>query len=111
MSLCVQFLYLCLYPCTLDCYLTMNAHDPTIARTCYLKPRHLASIRLLLTSTATATLVIAFILTRNMNCNTLSFCSTHDETSHLQRIRKYAAQIISRLQITANIAIHLILLH
>ena len=89
----------------------MNAHDPTIARTCYLNPRHLASIRLLLTSTATATLVIAFILTRNINCNTLSFGFTHDVTSHLQRIRKYAAQIISRLQITANITTRLKSLH
>ena len=86
----------------------MNAHDLTIARSCFFKPCHLASIRLFLTSTATATLVIAF---RNINCSTLSFGSTHDVASHLQRIRKYAGQIISQLQIMSNIAIHFISLN
>ena len=42
---------------TLDCNLTMNAHDTNIARTCYFELRHLASIRTFLTSTATATFV------------------------------------------------------
>ena len=41
----------------LDCHLTMNAHVSNIARTCYLELRRLASIRIFLTSTATATLV------------------------------------------------------
>ena len=44
---------------TLDCHLTMNAH---IARTCYFELRRLASICRFLTSTATATLVSAFVL-------------------------------------------------
>ena len=30
---------------TLDCHLTMNAHDSNIARTCYFELRRLASIR------------------------------------------------------------------
>ena len=47
---------------TLDCHLTMNAHVSNIARTCYFELRHLASIRRFLTSTATATLVSAFVL-------------------------------------------------
>ena len=41
---------------TLDCHLTINAHVSNIARTCYFEQRRLASIRRLLTSTATATL-------------------------------------------------------
>ena len=45
---------------TLDCHLTMNAHVSNIARTCFFELRRLASIRRLLTSTATATLVSAF---------------------------------------------------
>ena len=45
----------------LDCQLTMNAHVTNIARTCYFELRRLASIRRLLTSTATATLVSAFV--------------------------------------------------
>ena len=42
---------------TLDCHLTMNAHVSNIARTCYFELRRLASIRIFMTSTATATLV------------------------------------------------------
>ena len=47
---------------TLDCHLTMNAHVSNIARTCYFELRRLASIRSLLTSTATGTLASAFAL-------------------------------------------------
>ena len=49
---------------TLDCHLIMNAHVSNIARTCYFEQRRLASIRRFLTSTATATLVSAFVLSR-----------------------------------------------
>ena len=49
---------------TLDCHLTANAHVSNIARTCYFKLRRLASIRRFLTSTATTTLVSAFVLSR-----------------------------------------------
>ena len=54
---------------TLDCYLTMNAHVTTIARTYNFELRSLASIRRFLTSTATATLVSAFVLSRIDNCS------------------------------------------
>ena len=47
---------------TLDCHLTMNSHVSKIARTYYIELRRLASIRRFLTSTATATLVSAFVL-------------------------------------------------
>ena len=50
---------------TLDCHLTMNAHVSNIARTCYFELRRLASIRRFLTSTATATLVSAFVFVKN----------------------------------------------
>ena len=46
----------------LDGHLTMNAHVSNIAWTCYFEQRRLASIRRFLTSTATATLVSAFVL-------------------------------------------------
>ena len=46
---------------TLDCHLTMNEPDSNIARTCYFEQRRLESIRRFLTSTATATLVSAFV--------------------------------------------------
>ena len=54
---------------TLDCHLTMNAHVSNIAWTCYFELRRLASIRIFLTSTATATLVSAFALSRIDYCN------------------------------------------
>ena len=82
---------------TLDCHLTMNAHVSNIAQTCYIELPRLASIRRFLTSTATATLVSAFALSRIDYCNSLQFGSTHDVTSHLQRIQNYAAQVILRL--------------
>ena len=82
---------------TLDCHLTMNAHVSNIARTCYFELRRLASIRRFMTSTATATLVSAFVLSRIDYCNSLLFGSTHDVTSHLQRIQNYAARVILRL--------------
>ena len=75
----------------------MNAHVSNIARTCYFELRRLASIRRLLTSTATATLVSAFALSRIDYCHSLLFDSTHDVTSHLQRIQYYAARVIFRL--------------
>ena len=75
----------------LNSHLTMNAHVSNIARTCYFELRLLASILRFLTSTATATRVSAFVLSRIDYCNSLLFGSTHDVTSHLQRILNYAA--------------------
>ena len=96
---------------TLDCHLTMNAHVSNIARTYYFELRRLASIRRFLTSTATATLVSAFVLSRIDYCNSLLFGSAHDVTSHLQRIQNYAARVILRLPMSSSITIHLKSLH
>ena len=96
---------------TLDCHLTMNAHVSNIARTCYFELRRLASIRRFLTSTATATFVSAFILSRIDYCNSLLFGFTHDVISHLQRIQNYAARVILRLPKSSSITIHLKSLH
>ena len=94
---------------TLDCHLTMNAHVSNIARTCYFELRRLAYIRRFLTSTAT--LVYAFVLSRIDYCNALLLGSTHDVTSHLQRIQNYAARVILRLPMSSSITIHLKSLH
>ena len=92
---------------TLDCHITMNAHVYNIARTCYFELRRLASIRRFLTSTATATSVTAFVLSRSDYCNSLLFGSTHDVTSHLHRIQNHAARVILRLPRSSSITIHL----
>ena len=96
---------------TLDCHLTMNAHVSNIARNCYFELRRMASIRRFLTSTATATLVSAFVLSRVVYCNSLLFGSTHDVTSHLQRIQNYAARVIMRHPMSSSITIHKKSLH
>ena len=70
----------------LDCHLTMNEHVSTIVRTCYFELRRLASIRRFLTSTATTTLVSAFVLSRIAYCDSLLFGFTRDVTSNLQWI-------------------------
>ena len=51
----------------------MNAHVSNIARTSYFELRRLTSILRFLTSTATATIVSAFILSRIDYCNSLLF--------------------------------------
>ena len=89
----------------------MNAHVSNIARTCYFELRRLASNRRFLTSTATATLVSAFVLSRIDYCNSLLFGYTHDVTSLLQRIQNYAARVILRLSMSSIITIHLKSLH
>ena len=89
----------------------MNAHVSKIARTCYFELRRLASIRRFLTSTATATHVSAFVSSRIDYCSSLLFGSTHDVTSHLQRIQNYVARVILRLPKSSNITIHIKSLH
>ena len=107
----ILYIYLKNLGFTLDCHLTVNAHVSNIARTCYIELRRSASIRRFLTSTATATLVSAFVLSRIDYCNSLLFGSTHDVTSHLQRIQNYAARVILRLPKSSSITIHLKSLH
>ena len=95
----------------LDCHLAMNTHVSNIARSCFFELRRLAYIRRFLTSTATATLVSAFVSSRIDYCNSLLFGSTHDVTSHFQRIQNYAARVILRLPTSSNITTHLRSLH
>ena len=71
----------------------------------------LAFVRRFLTSTATATLVSAFVLSRIDYCNSLLFGSTHDVASHLQRLQNYAARVILRLPMSSSITTHFKSLH
>ena len=89
----------------------MIAHVSNIVQTCCFDLRRLASIRRFLTSTTTATPVSAFVLSRIDYCNSLIFGSTHDVTSHLQRIKNYAARVILRLPKSYSIITHLESLH
>ena len=96
---------------TLDCHLAMNALVSNIAQTCYFDLRHLASNRRFLASTATATIVSAFVLSRIEYCNSLLFGSTHYITPYLQQIQNYASRVILCLTKSSNITIHLKSLH
>ena len=96
---------------TLDCHLATSAHVSNVAWTCYFELRRLASIRRFLTSTATATLVSAFVLLRINYCSSLLFGYAHDVTSHLQRMQNYAAQVILCLPRSSNMTTHFNLHH
>ena len=96
---------------TLDSHFTMNAHVSKIARQCYFELRGLASIRRFLTSTATATLVSTFALSRIDYCSSLLSGSTHDVTSNLQQIQNHAVRVILRFPMSSIITIHLKSLH
>ena len=89
----------------------MNAHVSNIVRTCYFELRRFASIRRFLTSTATATLVSAFVLSRIGYCNSLLFGSIDDVTFHLQRMQNYVARVILRLLMSSSITTNLKSLH
>ena len=94
-----------------DYHLIMNAHFYNIAGTCYFKLRRLASIRRFLTSTATATLVSAFVLSRIDYCSSLLFSFTLDVSFHLQRIHNYATGVVLRHPKLLNITTQLKSLH
>ena len=71
----------------------------------------MTSIRRFLTSTATATLVSAFVLSGIDYCSCLLFGSTQDVTCHWQGIQNYAARVILRLPKSSSITTHLKSLH
>ena len=85
--------------------------SPILFLACYFELRCLASIRRFLIITASITLVSALALSRIDYCNSLLFGSTHDVTSHLQRIQNYAARVILRLPMSSSITTHLKSLH
>ena len=88
----------------------MNTHVSNSARICYLELRRLASIRRLLTRTATATLIPAF-LSLIEYCSSLLFGFTDDVTSNLQRTQNYAARLILHLPMSSSMTTHLKSLH
>ena len=104
---------------TLDCHLAMNAYVSNIAQACYFELRFLAYIcRFKITGsscvqlcTATATLVSAFVLSIIDCCISLLFGSTHDVTSHMQRVQNCAAHVILCPPKSSNITTCLKSLH
>ena len=89
----------------------MNAQISNIDWTCYFELSRLSSICRFLTSTATATLISCFILSRINYCSSLLFGSTFDVTFHLQYIQNFPARVIFCLPKSSNITIHVKSLH
>ena len=82
-----------------------------IVQASYSELHHLVSIGRFVTSTTTATLVSAFVLSGIDDCISLQFCSTHDMTTRLQQMQNYGAGVILYLPRSAKMATHLKSLH
>ena len=72
---------------TLDCHLSLETHVLNLVRTANFELRRISSIRRLLTTEATATLVSAFILSRLDYCNSLLSGWPRSLILRLQRFR------------------------
>ena len=83
---------------TLDCRLTMQPHVLNVVRAANLELRRISSIRHLLSTEATITLVSALILSRLDYCNSLLSGCPQSVISQLQRVQNNAARLILRLK-------------
>ena len=96
---------------TLDCHLSLKTHVLNLVRTVNFELRRISSIRRLLTTEATATLVSAFILSSIDYCNSLlSFCP-RSLILRLQKVQNNAARLILGISKREHISPHLASLH
>ena len=79
---------------TLDCHLSLKPHVLNVVRTANVELRRISSIRRLLTTEATATLVSAFILSRLDYCNSLLSGCPRSLILRLQKVQNNAARLI-----------------
>ena len=96
---------------TLDCHLTMRPHILNVVRAANLELRRISSIRHLLTTEATITLVSALVLSRLDYCNALLSGCPHALISQLQRVQNNAARLVLKLRKSEPISPHLASLH
>ena len=96
---------------TLDCHLSLKTHVLNLVRTANFKLRRIGSIRSLLTTEATATLVSAFILSRLDYCNSLLSGCPRSLILRLQKVQNNAARLILRIFKREHISPHLASLH
>ena len=80
---------------TLDCHLSLKTHVLNLVRTANFELRSISSIRRLLTTEATATLVSAFILSRLDYCNSLLSGCPQSLILRLQKVQNNAARLSS----------------
>ena len=98
-------------PFTLDCRLTMKTRVSNMVRSANFELRRISSIRHLLSTDATKTLVSAFVLSRLDNCNSLLFGCPQYLLKKLQKVQNNAARLFLRVSKTDHISPHLASLH
>ena len=97
---------------TLYCHLSLKTHVLNLVRTANFELRRIGSIRSLLTTEATATLVSAFILSRLDYCNSLRLSGCpRSLILRLQKVQNNAARLILRISKREHISHHLASLH
>ena len=96
---------------TLDCHLSLKTHVLNLVRTANFELRSISSIRRLLTTEATATLVSAFILSRLDYCNSLLSGCPQSLILRLQKVQNNAARLILGISKREHISSHLASLH
>ena len=96
---------------TLDYHLSLKTHVLNLVRTANFELRRIGSIRSLLTTEATATLVSAFILSRLDYCNSLLSGCPRSLILRLQKVQNNAARLILRISKREHISPHLASLH
>ena len=96
---------------TYDCHLTMKTHVSNLVRSANFELRRISSIRHLLSTDATKTLVSAFVLSRLDYCNSLLFGCPQYLLHKLQKVQNNAARLVLRVSKTDHIFPHLASLH
>ena len=96
---------------TLDCHLTMQPHVLNVVRAANFELRRISSIRHLLSTQATITLISAFILSRLDYCNSLLSGCPQSLINQLQRVQNNAARLILKLSRKDHVSHHLASLH
>ena len=96
---------------TLDCHLSLKTHVLNLVRTANFELRRISSIRRLLTTEATATLVSVFILSRLDYCNSLLSGCPRSLILRLQKVQNNAARLILGISKHEHISPHLASLH
>ena len=96
---------------TLDCHLSSKTHVLNVVRTANFELRRISSIRRLLTTEATATLVSAFILSCLDYCNSLLSGCPRSLILRLQKVQNNAARLILGISKREHISPHLASLH
>ena len=96
---------------TLDSNLSMSQHKKNTCKTAYIQIRHISSIRYLLTTQATQTLVFSLVLSRLEYCNSLLSSCPQYLLDKLQTVQNAAARLVGKAKKSDHIQPILLSLH